>query len=478
MFAALRQRYKSLSKVRRATLWITLCSFLQRGVSFITVPIFTRMLTTAEYGSVSVYQSWEAVAAYLVTLGVTYGGFNNAMIKFKDDREGYASSVVGLVLAMGALWAVLCLSLSDLISAFSGLPLALLVLLFVEVVSRGVYDIWVSRMRFDFDYRKTVAASLLLAVGAPVLGVMLVFVATDKVLARIAGFVLVELTLAVVVGIAMVRRGRTIYRGEYWKFTLLFNVPLLPHYLSQVVLSSSDRIMIGNMCSASDAGIYSIAYTTGMIMTLLTSSLNSTVMPWLYRKLDERSYDRIRKTGVVLLGGIAVVILGVDALAPDIVAVLAPAEYGEAMGLVPVISASVFFMFVYSYCSNIELFYEKTRMATVASILAALLNIVLNLVFIPMFGYVAAGYSTLACYVAMAFAHYVFAQRVTKSVAGEKALDGRGIWGIGFAFCLTSIAFSCLYGLPAVRYGLVVAIALFSIWKRRAIVSMVREGLA
>ena len=436
------------------------------------------MLTTAEYGSVSVYQSWETVAAYVVTLGVTYGGLNNAMIKFKDDREGYVSSVVGLVLAMGTIWALLCISLSDYLSALSGLPMTFLVFLIVEVVSRGIYDIWVSRLRFDFDYRKTVAASLLLAICTPALGVALVFVMIDKVLARIAGFVFIELSFAVVLGAAMLRRGKRLFCAEYWKFTLFFNVPLLPHYLSQVILSSSDRIMIGRMCSSSDAGVYSIAYTAGMIMTLLTSSLNSTVMPWLYRRLEERSYGRIRKTGIMLLGGIAVVILGVDALAPDIVAILAPAEYGEAMGLVPVISASVLFMFLYSYCSNIELFYEKTWMASIASILAAILNVMLNLVFIPMFGYVAAGYSTLVCYVAMAFAHYVFAQHVTKSIAGEKALDGRGVWGLGLVFCLASIAFTCLYSFPAMRYGLVTVIVLFAIWKRKAIVSMVKEGLA
>lgn len=478
MLSVLRERYNSLSEVKRATLWITLSGFLQRGISFITVPIFTRILTTADYGTVSVYQSWETIATYLVTLGVTYGGFNNAMIKFKDDREGYASSVVGLVLAMGALWAVLCLSLSGWASALSGLPLALLVLLLIEVVSRGIYDIWVTRMRYDFDYRKTVAASLLLAIACPAMGVALVLVATDKVLGRVAGFAIVELAFAAVLGVAMVRRGKKVFCGEYWRFTILFNVPLLPHYLSQVVLSSSDRIMIGNMCGASDAGVYSIAYTVGMIMTLLTGSLNSTVMPWLYRKLDEGSYGRVRRTGTVLLGGIAVAVLAVDALAPDIVAVLAPAEYGEAMGLVPVISASVFFMFVYSYCSNIELFYERTRMATVASVLAAALNVALNLVFIPLFGYAAAGYTTLACYVVMALAHYVFAQHVTKSVAGATALDGRAIWGLGAAFCLASAAFSWLYGLPVARYGLVAAIAALAVWKRREIVSMVKEGLA
>lgn len=103
--------------------------------------------------------------------------------------------------------------------------------------------------------------------------------------------------------------------------------------------------------------------------------------------------------------------LVVDILAPEVVAILAPGEYSEAMTLVPVIAASVFFMFMYSYCSNIEFYYEKTGLAAVASVLAAVLNVILNAVFIPLFGYRAAGYTTLACYVALGAAHYIFSQR-------------------------------------------------------------------
>ena len=132
------ERYNDLSKVKKATLWITFCSFLQRGLSFITVPIFTRLLSTADYGSVSVYQSWEMVATYLATLGVTYGGFNNGMIKFKDDREGYTTSVTGLVLTLGILWIILSRVLSGNVVALTGMPLTLVSLLFVEVVVKGV----------------------------------------------------------------------------------------------------------------------------------------------------------------------------------------------------------------------------------------------------------------------------------------------------------------------------------------------------
>ena len=172
--------------------------------------------------------------------------------------------------------------------------------------------------------------------------------------------------------------------------------------------------MIGQMCSAGDAGIYSIAYSAGMLMTIFTNSLIATVVPWLYRRLNENDFKRISSMSYKLLLIIAAVILGIDILAPDIVTILAPKEYSDAMGLVPVIAASVFFMFIYSYCSNIEFYYEQTKLATIASVSAAGLNLILNYLLIPVFGYRAAGYTTLICYVSLALFHYFFAQRVVK----------------------------------------------------------------
>ena len=468
-------KYRGLSKVKKATLWITLCSFLQRGLSFITVPIFTRLLSTTDYGSVSVYQSWEMVATYLATLGVTYGGFNNGMIRFKDDREGYTSSVAGLVLTLGVLWIALSNILSDSVVALTGMPLTLVSLLFVEVIVKGIYDIWVSRMRFDYEYRKLVPASLILSIAVPALGVLFVVMASDKVLARILSFVLVETAFAVVLGGCMLKRSKRLFKWEYWRFTLLFNIPLLPHYLSQVVLSSSDRIMIANMCSAADAGVYSIAYSVGMLMTLLTNSLNSTVVPWLYRTLDAKELKRIDRMSIALLGTLALIVVFVDILAPEVVGILAPDEYSEAMTLVPVIAASVFFMFMYSYCSNIEFYYEKTGLATVGSVLAAALNVVLNAALIPLCGYRAAGYTTLICYIILGAAHFVFSRHVTREKAGVAALNGTAVWGLSVVFVAVSLVLPLLYPHPIIRYAAFGVAATAAFAYRKEIIAKVKE---
>ena len=468
-------KYTGLSKMKKATLWITLSSFLQRGISFITVPVFTRLLSTADYGSVSVYQSWEMVAMYLATLGVTYGGFNNGMIRYKEDREGYTTSVMGLVVAMGVLWIALTQALSSRVVVLTGMPLTLVSLLFVEVIAKGIYDVWSTRMRFDYEYRKLVPVALLLAIAVPAAGVLFVVMASDKVLARVLSFVLVEVAFAVVLGACTLRRSKCVFKWDYWKFTLLFNIPLLPHYLSQVVLSSSDRIMIASLCSSADAGVYSIAYSAGMIMTLLTTSLNSTVMPWLYRTLESKEHARIGKTSILLFSALALAVLVVNILAPEVVAILAPGEYSEAMQLVPVIGASVFFMFMYTFCSNLEFYFEKTRFAVIVSIVAALLNVALNMLFIPIFGYRAAGYTTLSCYMLLGIAHYAYSQGLSRKLIGARPFTTQVVWGIAMAFVTVSLILPVLYPHPIVRYSAfgITVIAAFAF--RKKIILKVKE---
>lgn len=467
--------YARLSKARRATIWITLCSFLQRAISFITVPIFTRLLSTEEYGELSVYSSWQTVALYVITLGVIYGGFNNGMMRFREDREGYTSSVMGLVLVMGAFWLVLGVALRDCMVELTGMPLALVALMFSESVARAVHEIWTLRMRFDYEYRRLVALSILQMVLAPALGILFVVMSSDKVLARVLGFFMVEGVIAVVLAIALLRRGKKVVCVKYWKFALLFSIPLLPHYLSEVLLSTVDRIMIEGLCSASDAGVYSIAYSAGMIMMMFVNSLNSTVNPWLYRRLEAGEYRRVDRMGLMLLGLLAAAILAMDGLAPTIVAILAPGEYSNAMFLVPVIAASVFFTYLYSYCSNIEFYYEVRVPAMVASVAAAVLNIALNAALIPLFGYVAAGYTTLACYVTLGAFHFLLAQRIARERTGKRILSGGPIWLLSLILVVTSAFFSLIYSAPIARYAVTVVLIAALVWKRQAILSKLRE---
>ena len=86
-------KYRSLSVQAKAALWVTICSFLQKGISFITVPIFTRLMSTEEYGTYTVYLSWLQILTIMTSLYLFNGVYDNAMAKYEKQRDEYTSAM-------------------------------------------------------------------------------------------------------------------------------------------------------------------------------------------------------------------------------------------------------------------------------------------------------------------------------------------------------------------------------------------------
>ena len=91
-------KYNSIPKEAKASFWYTICSVLQKCISFLTIPIFTRILTTAEYGQMSIYITWTAIIMIFTTLNLQYGSFNTAMMKFENHQDNYIASIQGISL--------------------------------------------------------------------------------------------------------------------------------------------------------------------------------------------------------------------------------------------------------------------------------------------------------------------------------------------------------------------------------------------
>ena len=89
-------KYKNMPVQVKASLWYTICNFFQKGISFIVVPIYVRLLTTAEYGEWSVFQSWRDILIIFASLNLYAGVYTKTLVDNTDDRDRYTSSMQGL----------------------------------------------------------------------------------------------------------------------------------------------------------------------------------------------------------------------------------------------------------------------------------------------------------------------------------------------------------------------------------------------
>lgn len=474
------EKYRRIPIEAKASIWFVVCSILQRGISFITVPIFTRLMTTDQYGYYSTYTSWYSVLIIFSSLNLYYGVFNNAMIKYERDRNRYISSMQGLVTVSTSILFVLYIIFRQTFNLILGMTTPLVLLLFVELLVTPALQFWTVHKRFDYKYKSVVLVTLIKSILNPIIGILFVLASEQKDVARIVSTVLVEFIVCGVIAGYQFFKGKCFFEKEYWKYALIFNIPLIPHYLSGTILNQSDRIMISNMIGSTAVALYSVAYNLAQLMNMFTTAIASSFTPWVYRKLRSKNIDDIAPVINVLLLLMFGLLTILMFLAPELLRIIASPEYSEAVYVIPPIAASVFFIFQYNLFSNVEFYYSERRYVTLGSITAAFLNILLNAIFIPMFGYYAAGYTTLFCYIIYGLSHLWFSKRVVKKNEEiKKVYDDKTILIMSILIIGIAALQNYLYQHTIIRYFAVLLVVFIAFINRNHIINIfknIRKG--
>lgn len=462
------RKYKHIPDAVKASMWFIICSILQKAIQFITVPLFTRLLTTEEYGQFTLYQSWLSLFSIFATLNLSAGVFNNGMIKYPDDRDAYVSSMQGLSVVSTVVVFLVYLAVCPLVGQFIGLTNFVMFIMFVQILFTPPLLFWSTRQRFEYKYKLLVIITLAISVLTPLVGWLMVVTSRDRGLARIISCAFVSILFGLIFMIYNGVKGKVFYHKKYWRFALSFNLPLIPHYLSAIVLGQADRIMIEWYYGSSQVAIYGLAYSLSLVMNIVTSSVNSSFVPWTYQQCRKENYKQIGQAADIMIILVGFVSLLPALLAPELMAILGPAEYAEGAYLVAPISMSVFFTFLYGLFGNIEFYFEKSKFVMIASVSGAVLNIVLNAICIPLFGYQAAAYTTLVCYIAFCFAHYVFMKKTCKEQGiTEPIYNIKKIILLGLFLLIVAHGMMLTYEYVILRIVIVAAIG-FICYKNRA----------
>lgn len=469
-------KYRSFPIAMKASMWFLICSFMQKAVSIITTPIFTRLMTTAEYGKFNVFSAWQGIITIFVSLNLSWGVYNQGLVKYEADRKVFSSSMQGLTLFLIAIWTMIYFLTHNFWNSLLSLNTEQMLSMFVIIWTTACFEFWASEQRVKLKYIKLVIISLAASALAPILGIVLVMFSRDKATARILSLAITGIIVYAGLFIKQIREGKKLYSKKYWSHALAFNIPLIPHYLSQTVLNSSDRIMIEHMVNVETAGIYSLAYSISLIMTLFNTALMQTISPWLYKKIRDEETDDIAKVAYPALVFIAAVNVILIAFAPEVVAIFAPKPYLDAIWVIPPIAMGVYFMFAYDLFAKFEFYYEKTKLISLATVMGAIVNIVLNYFLIKKYGYFAAGYTTLVCYMLYAIIHYIFMRKIcSKENAGKQPYDNSILIKITAIFLLVSFLFLMLYKRFVLRYIVIILFLLLLFIKRDMIITEIRK---
>lgn len=467
------EKFKNASPAAKASMALLFSNLILKGLSMISGPIFTRIMTTEQYGMVSNFTTWLGILGTIVTLNLAAGVFNNGMLEFSKDRDSFQMSLVAISTFMALLFLTFYAIFPDQICNILDINDNLIWLLFFYFLLVPVYSYWSARQRYEFKYKALFILTVSSAVISLITSVLAVYFApTER--AATAKIIFAELP-SIVLGLFflfyIIYKSKFQIKIKYIKYALKFNLPLIPHYLSMYVLSSADRIMITKLVSKTATAIYSVSYTVGMVINIFWQSIEASLAPWIYEKLNSNDKESVRKRTFQILVIFMIICILSCLFAPEIIGILAPKEYYNGIYVIPSIAASSFFIAAYSIYMRIELYYKKTVFAMFATTLAAILNLVLNFIFIKKYGFIAAGYTTLICYIVLTALHY----GNVKKMGLADCIDNKKIFILSLLVVICSFCINILYSVQGLRYLIIIMIIICCMIKKNEIIQIIKN---
>ncbi len=463
----------------RTSFWYVLSMFLTRGMVFITMPIFTRLLSKEDYGNFYVYVTWQQILLIICSVEL-HGTLNRARFDFPEKKEfqSYIASTLCLSSFITAAFFIIYLAFPHTFDSFFLLDKKYIYILFLYLLFVPALNTFQSKQRVEYRYKTSSAISISLAVLSPILSMALVLLMkdSDPLYGRIIG----QYSLHIVVGIIfyayfIINCGR-IHVG-HWKYAVSLGLPLVFNYLSSKILLSGDTLILKHMCSPVEVSYLSVTHTTSHIISVLVQTLNIAWAPWLYDMLKVNKHAEVRKVFRVFLWGMILATAAVLLVGPEVIYILGGPGYKDSVYLLPPNILCGAFAVLTSHCVNIETYYNKQHYAAILTGSVAILNVVLNIIGVKLFGYMAVCYTTVLSQLILVLLHY----HVTRSMGIRKMISVRMLF-LALLTMLALIPFALLlYQSNPVRFivlGISIAIVIIiGIYKRNELASIAQKLL-
>lgn len=396
----------------------TIGEVLRSSLSFLLLPIYTRLLAPADYAILGVMSPVFALLSALMALGMPA-----ALVRFYFDYQDdpatlrrYIGTVTLFGVSSGLLGSLLLTLLGPAIFGWllPNTPFHPFVLITIwnagiTVVSVLALQLFRARQQAQYfitfslvDFGLTTALIILLVVG---LGL--------GALGSLWGQLLAAVVMAAPALWVLARASKLTFSWPLLRTSLRFSLPLLPFILGTWALNVSDRIVLDGLVSREALGLYTLGYQFGVLLNLIAMALNNAWQPFFYQNAADRKNDPMIGSFITYQVALMVVLaLAVALLAPEVIRIMAAPSYWAAAAIVPWIAAGYVARYLYFFPVNSMLFRKRPGWVAALTILAAALNIGLNLWLVPQFGIMAAAVNTLVAFVVLFIMAYIVGQRI------------------------------------------------------------------
>jgi O-antigen/teichoic acid export membrane protein len=397
----------------------SLSSLTSPLVPLILAPFLTRNLSHTDYGVLAVLNTTVALLTGLTQLGLSTAFFRsyNYDYESRNDRNGVLSTTVALLSFISIFAAIatliaapwLSMFLFDSSSFINPVRLLGVVVLLQNLTVPGFA--WLRAESRAGFFSALSIANLLVCVAANfiLLGVLHMGI-SGSLIATGSGYTVVLIcTLPVILIRAGFRPRIDIAQG-----LISFGLPTVFTFLSLWVLALADRFLLARLGSLAQVASYAVAYGLGGVSSTIV--LYPFTLAWPSTMFSIAKRDDAANIFRLVFRWYSFVLLfttfGLSLISTIALGLFFPPAYQAAAPIIPVIATSVMFYGVYITCMTGTYIRRKTWYAVLLTTTAALANVGLNIILIPLYGSMGAAVSTLVAYVLLVLIGYVVNQRI------------------------------------------------------------------
>lgn len=386
------------------------------AVNFLLLPVYTRVLTTREYGAFALLLVCEAFFKPLFRWGL-----DTAFLRFHyecrtdDDRRLLGGTIatfllvvngglLALLLAIGPLLNSWLLGTRDFLSAYQLLALNLFLgtFLFLPLGRLRIQERSAEYATLTFVRSfGTVLARLALVVGFR-LGVL--------------GLMLADLVVTVLLGLALVGTFRRIVgrrvSARLLRTLLRFGLPQVPHGLLSQTMAMADRFVLGLYLPLRDVGIYLIGASIAAVLKLFPVAFEAAWMPFAFDSMRRADAPRLfARLATYAFGVLVALTLGMALLADEVVRLMVPAAFRPAAAVVPLLAVGIAIQSLAWFLATSLHIAKRADVYPVVTLIGAAVSVASSFVLIPPLGLWGAALATVAGQTATTAATAWFAQR-------------------------------------------------------------------
>ena len=369
----------------------------------ILLPILTKNLSIEEYGIWAQIGVTIGLLVPLTTLALSTAG--HRFLSGEKDKKVVSKgfhSIFAVVFLISFIVSVLIFVFSRPLSIalFGGTEAEYFVRLAAPLILLGGMNSVALECFLTFQQVKKYSALLILETALQILLISYFLLSGFGVFGAIISLLIIRGIVLILESLLIIPQiGVSLPSYSLIKNYLMFSIPLVPSILCYWIYTLSDRYVVGFFLGMASVGIYSASYNIGSIVTLFYGSLSIILLPTLSRLYEENKIEEI-KTHLKYLSKVYLMLaipaaFGLTVLSKSLLITFTTSEFISGFIIIPIIALATIFFNFGAINANVLMLYKKTKTFGLITIVSALINIVLNIILVPLIGISGAAVATL-----------------------------------------------------------------------------------